>query len=379
MASNALLAAAGLVTSPNQLNTQEGALTEASNIVIRRDGIIEQRRGMSVYGDYLPSEEDRVKQITSYRQRIIRHYNNKLQFDSTGNGRFLDILGNVTEVDPNLRLKFIESNGNLYFTTNEGVKKLSAKNTDQLPIATGEEAGIETGLDIQGSAQIIDNLQSGFLPQDSKVGYRVVWCKEDRNTNLLLGAPSQKEIVTLSMNDLIIRDVMRLLEQLDSLDNLDNSTARINDKNYVEKLKLTLSSSTTQLRANLINLATKLDNDIVLAKSSTIDASPFQIDSAKLENGIVTITFKKVEVANLAALNALSSGAKNTYTIYKTLDTNNLYYWDGTSFQQKDRLSEYFSNGLNINLSGFNLNSAQEIQTINFSKIPDSGVLSIKY
>lgn len=377
MASNAILAAAGLVTSPNQLNTQEGSLSEASNVVIKRDGIIEQRRGFSTYGDNLPSSVNRAKQITSYRQRILRHYSSKLQFDSNGVGRFVDIDGTVVETETGLRIKFVESNGNLYFTTQNGIKKLSAKDSSDLALMSIETSGIEKALDIKASTKIVDNLQSGFLPQDSTVAYRVVWNKEDRNNNLITGAPSQRAIVTLPMSQLIIRDTMRLLQKLDELDNLDPSTARIDDGNYLQNLKLQLSSSPTELRSNLIALATKLDNDIILAKQSVSTPAPVRLTGGSIDNGVATITFEMVTAADLAALNALAT--KQTYIIYKALDTSKFYQWDGSVFIEKEILKDYFSSGLNIFISGFSLSVRDEKQTINFSSEPDSGNLTIKY
>jgi hypothetical protein len=379
MASNAILAAAGLVTSPNQLDTQEGSLSEASNVIIKRDGIIEQRRGFSVYGDPFPSVVNRAKQITSYRERIIRHYGSRLQFDSNAIGRFLDVEGQVVETEQGLRLKFIESNGNLYFTTRDGVKKLSAANSSDLALMTVEDSGIEKALDIKAFPKIVDNLQSGFLPQDSTVAYRVVWNKEDRNKNLITGAPSQRAIVTFPMGELIVRDTMRLLEALDDLSNLSPSTARIDDGNYLQLLKLQLTSSPSEIRTKLIALADKLDNDIILAKRTVGIPAPVRIDSAEIEGGIATIKFEKVEAVDLDALNALLPEQKQTYIIYKTTSDSKLYQWNGSAFVEREVLKDYFINGLDVRLSGFSLTTRAEKQQITFSVAPTSGNLTLRY
>jgi hypothetical protein len=379
MASNAILAAAGLVTSPNQLDTQEGSLSEASNVIIKRDGIIEQRRGFSVYGDPFPSVVNRAKQITSYRERIIRHYGSRLQFDSNAIGRFLDVEGQVVETEQGLRLKFIESNGNLYFTTRDGVKKLSAANSSDLALMTVEDSGIEKALDIKAFPKIVDNLQSGFLPQDSTVAYRVVWNKEDRNKNLITGAPSQRAIVTFPMGELIVRDTMRLLEALDDLSNLSPSAARIDDGNYLQLLKLQLTSSPSEIRTKLVALADKLDNDIILAKRAVGTPAPVRIDSAEIEGGIATIKFEKVEAVDLDALNALLPEQKQTYIIYKTTSDSKLYQWNGTAFVEREVLKDYFSSTLDVRLSGFSLTTRDEIQKIEFSSLANSGVLTIRY
>ena len=74
MSSSVILKAAGLQTSPNELDRPDGALIEASNVIIKRDGIIEQRRGFSLYGSELPDNTTTVKQLTTYRNRILRHF-----------------------------------------------------------------------------------------------------------------------------------------------------------------------------------------------------------------------------------------------------------------------------------------------------------------
>lgn len=387
MASTAILAAAGLVTSPNELNRPDGSLSEASNVVIKRDGIIEQRRGFATYGTSFPSASQRAKQITSYRERILRHYSNKLQFDSNGLGKFFDIDGSVVETETGLRIRFIESNGNLYFTTQEGIKKLSAKNAQELNSIAIENSGAEKALDIQAKIKITDGLQTGFLPQDSKVAYRLVWNKEDNNANLITGTPSQRAEVTLSQSELIVRDTMRLLQTLDELNNTTPSLARIDNGDYLELLKLQLSSTPGEIRANLILLAEKLDNDITLANE--LGTAPVKLTGAGIDNGVGTITFEMVEAANLAALEsylqALPTIDRKKYIVYKATDSSIIYKYigdDGSSNPQLipgNILSDYFSPGLNIRLSGFDLGTRPEIQKITFSAIPTTGNFTLKY
>ena len=87
--SSVVLKAVGLITSPNQLSLPDGALSQATNVLIRRDNVVEARRGYKTYGDALPNSSDRAKQLFEYRRRIFRHFNTTLQYDN-GNGKFLD-------------------------------------------------------------------------------------------------------------------------------------------------------------------------------------------------------------------------------------------------------------------------------------------------
>ena len=173
MPSTVMLKAAGLNTSPNHLDVTEGSLIEASNVIIKRDGIIEQRRGFKLYGDAIPGSSETVKQLTTYRNRILRHYSSTLQYDSDGQGSFEAFSGDVSETQPGLRIKFIESNGNLYFTTAQGIKKLSARSASDFTTEPGviTNAGAVKALDVEGKLIYTQNSQTSFLPQDSTIAY----------------------------------------------------------------------------------------------------------------------------------------------------------------------------------------------------------------
>jgi len=338
MSSSVILKATGLQTSPNELDRPDGALIEASNVIIKRDGIIEQRRGFSLYGSELPDDTTTVKQLTTYRNRILRHFSTTLQFDSDGAGNFQSFDGNFTETIAGLRMKFIESNGNLYFTTDEGVKKISARNADDFTTAPEfvVSAGAIKAVDLTGKTIYMPNLQGGWFPQDSAVAYRVLWAYNDLNANLIQGAPSQRLVVSNPMINFLIRDYTRILSNLDTFDNT-GTTARIRDRNYIQILGLTLNATANELHTNLLALSTKLDNDILYANQApSTPAAPLEIVSATVESGI-----GKVNVTGPA--------------------------------------SGYLNAGSKIYLEGFNLATRQEIQTVKFGTTPTSGKFRLKY
>ena len=117
MSSTVILKASGLYTSPNNLSVPEGGLSEAKNIVIRRDNIVEQRRGFKLYGNSAGSQSDRVSNLTVYRNRLIRHVQDILQYDSDGVGNFQTFSGTFIAATEKLRMKFVEASGNLFFTS----------------------------------------------------------------------------------------------------------------------------------------------------------------------------------------------------------------------------------------------------------------------
>lgn len=188
------LKAKGLSVHSNPLGgVSEGSMAEALNVVIDRNDVIEPRRGFSQYGNIFGIGSDRTKQLFNYKDRILRHVTNKLQFDSDEQGLFLNINGlPVTETQSGLRIKAIEANGNFYFVSSTGVKKLSARVVSDLLTSEIEAAGGIKALTIGASTNFTS---LGFLSANSKVGYRVVFGVKDLNENLILGTPSARAVV----------------------------------------------------------------------------------------------------------------------------------------------------------------------------------------
>lgn len=199
MSQSVLLQCSGLHTFKNILSeVPPGALIEALNVIIDRDGVISPRRGLFQYGDDFPNTDDRTKQLFTYKDRLIRQYYDNTDFKyylqyetNTSTGTFATFDG---EYDPisnaNLRIKNVESNGNKYFTTNDGIKKISASNSSDFTTSAGfiTDAGGIKALDVNATPNYT---QSGFLTASKKCSYRIVWGITDNNENLILGSPSQ--------------------------------------------------------------------------------------------------------------------------------------------------------------------------------------------
>jgi hypothetical protein len=190
----------GLVTSPNELTRPDGAATVLDNCNIDSDNVVESRRGFGEFGNATELEAV-VKQLITYKGRIIRHFSDKLSFDSTGNGNFLNFSGSYSELVDRLRIKYFELNSNLYFTTNEGIKKISATSADDFTVNSGyiTNAGGVKAVGLEG--RIVPS-ESGFLPAQSKVAYKVLWAKKDANGNIIRGVPSSRYIVTNTTVDI---------------------------------------------------------------------------------------------------------------------------------------------------------------------------------
>lgn len=193
MAQSVLLRARGLHTFKNQLSEiPEGAFEEALNVVIDRDGVVEPRRGLFQYSDIF---QDPTKQILNYKDRILAHHGTTLSFELDAlDGTFDDFSGSFTEVTAGRRIRAIEVNGNLYFTTDAGVQKISAQTSADFTTSTNfiTDAGGVKALDVQVET---DPSIPGFLSPLSKVAYRIVWGITDNNDVLILGSPSERGIV----------------------------------------------------------------------------------------------------------------------------------------------------------------------------------------
>jgi hypothetical protein len=185
----------GLVTHGNELDRGEGSLKQCNNMNVDEDGVITPRRGFNDYaGPTGGSESDAniTKQILEYKDSLIRHYSDKMEYEDA-NGSFLSINGAYNELRTGYRIKSQESNSNMYFTTDEGIKKMSVAsqadlNADMITDAGGIKAGYASGV-------IVPTI-GGFLPPQSKVAYRVVFGTKDANNNLILGSPSSRFVVT---------------------------------------------------------------------------------------------------------------------------------------------------------------------------------------
>jgi hypothetical protein len=195
MAQNVLLKAKGISTHSNPLGgTAEGSMQEALNVVIDRNEIVEPRRGFYQYGNTFGIGTDRTKALFTYKDVLIRHITNTLQYDSDNNGLFTNFAStpSVTETQSGLRIKAIESNGNFYFVSSLGVRKVSARVASDLLTATVTLAGGIKALNINATPNFT---ATGFLSPNAKVAYRVVFGVKDLNENLILGSPSAREVV----------------------------------------------------------------------------------------------------------------------------------------------------------------------------------------
>jgi len=193
-----LVTCKGLITNENELSVEQGSLREGTNVNVDEQGVITPRRGFNDYGGPttgVASSVDITKQVLEYKDRLFRHYSDSIEFEDN-TGEFNLITGSYNEVVSGLRIKYQEAKSNMYFTTDEGIKRISLKDNSSLVNGADvsiEQAGVPKAASLKGEAV---DASGGFLPTQSKVGYRFIFGRKDENNNLLLGSPSSRTVVS---------------------------------------------------------------------------------------------------------------------------------------------------------------------------------------
>lgn len=311
------LQARGLFTLQNYLsNIPDGALIDCNNIVIDRDGIVGQRRGFNFYGNSFGVLSDTTKQLMNYKGIVLRHWLTNLDYDSNGQGDFINLSTSITEPEPGLRIRFAESNGNLYFTSNEGIQKISSTGTIGLTNPFVSLAGGIAALD--GTAYL--NPTQGWFLQDSQVAYRIVWGYKDANSNVILGSPSDRIVITNPASSLTVTNFNQLLTSLQQVAAADPTQA-FHDTGFAT-LVLPASASSTQIFDAMQALAAGsgnlLDNALTETSTGNITAGSSLVtglsNTQYLDLGMVVTdtTGSVVTTGNLTAASTTISNIPST-------------------------------------------------------------------
>ena len=182
-----VLDAKGLYTYANPLGSQSvpGAMSYAMNVNCDQVGITTTRRGFEFYSSQqFTVSSGFITKLFVYENTLYASYNGG-QF-AQDNG-----LGVWTTYGSGFKMKppsggFLHqmlAGGNSYFTTSNGIYKLSGINASP-PIPAGAPAALDTQTIV--SAKI----SSGFLNAQSQCAYSIVWGYTDQSNLQIVGAPS---------------------------------------------------------------------------------------------------------------------------------------------------------------------------------------------
>lgn len=139
---------AGLFTFQNDLSeVPEGALSQADNIVIDRDGEAEPRRGLGymTHAGVQSAFSDptfRANRIFFYQGQTLCHYDTNLLAYHDSTAGWTNYSGTYSAPTASVKVRSAQANQNLYLTTGSGVFKLDAYSN------TPKAIGVPPGLDV---------------------------------------------------------------------------------------------------------------------------------------------------------------------------------------------------------------------------------------
>ncbi len=174
----------GLFLQPNTFQLPTGALEVAKNCTMSQDNIITKRRGFSTH--YTPASGT-LNNLFNYQNKLIAISNTEVRNDVSGT---FGLNGTVSVTGDRIS-RSAEARKNLLFTTDNGVKKLTAYNS------AVQAVGVPPALDIR--CELVG--ATGIITVGNSVQYRVLFGIKDENLNLLLGAPSDIIEVTAAGTD----------------------------------------------------------------------------------------------------------------------------------------------------------------------------------
>ncbi len=151
MSQNLTIKVSGLFTYPSDLSAvPEGALSQADNVVIDKDGIAEPRRGF----DYLTHAGTksafsdptyRANKLFFYQNQILAHYDTNLLAYHDPTTGWTNYSGTYNPPSATVKVRSAQASKNFYCTTALGVYKLDKYN------GTPAAIGVPAGLDLQAS------------------------------------------------------------------------------------------------------------------------------------------------------------------------------------------------------------------------------------
>lgn len=178
----------GLELQSNSYLVREGSFEILENCTLVQDDIVSKRSGKRLFKTLGAVEG---KTLAEYQAKLLCICDDRIEVytqNSAGELVSTAVLSGET-VAVSGKSRTAQSNGNMYFTTDNGILKLESVTA---PVLT---AGIDPATDIQIITQAQSDIETFFTP-DSQIAYRVLFGRKDANNNFVLGAPSQVAIAT---------------------------------------------------------------------------------------------------------------------------------------------------------------------------------------
>ena len=201
MGSEQVLKPAGMVTSPNPLSAApRGAMREALNVVLRRDGILEPRPGFNRRTLQTVDDPPEITELGIPR-RIIPWQDSALYVGSDesifasledgGSGSDEYITGlTFAGLASGFAARAVDTRGNLYVTAADGLRKLTSTTaTAALPVGISGRRSTIVNATPSGTG-------NGFLATGKQAAYRVTFRRSDDNGVIVTSSPTAPMIAT---------------------------------------------------------------------------------------------------------------------------------------------------------------------------------------
>lgn len=180
---------AGVATHKNRMSeVREGALAVAESILIDRESLAEPRRGNPFEDSTFSSifaPGDTFGRLIAYGGKILAHGDGALKRQDAVDTWTPYVGGSFDVPDVGFRVHDAQANGSLYMTSDVGIQKL-----DDVA-GSPRLAGTPRPLDLQGSL----TGSSGYLEDDTAVGYKSVLYYTDAQGVDIVSAPSATLVV----------------------------------------------------------------------------------------------------------------------------------------------------------------------------------------
>jgi len=160
-------------------------MSVAMNVNCDQIGTTTTRRGFDFYStQQFTVTNGYITKLFVYENTLYASYNAGQFAKDNGSGAWTTYGGGFKMLPPaGGFLHQMLAGGNSYFTTNNGIYKLSGINASA-PVQAGAPAALDTTITVSG------NVPSGFLNAQSQVAYSIVWGYIDKSNLQIIGAPS---------------------------------------------------------------------------------------------------------------------------------------------------------------------------------------------
>jgi hypothetical protein len=178
VADTVTIQARGLYLGASDPQKPDGAMDEATNVNISRDGIAETRRGLDIIGTKA------VTRVWPYKDNLVGHGTTTLARSADG-ATWVDY-STALAAPSDVAVRAIEAQSCLFLTSAAGIVRVDSLTSE--PVAAGVPEALDIGLTLSTPA-------GTAVPTANQIAYRMLFGRKDANGRLILGGPSSRGVI----------------------------------------------------------------------------------------------------------------------------------------------------------------------------------------